>query len=803
MNWKKSAICCVSFVVIFFGEVAVNLACGPEQDPFDYYISYFHNNTQGKDYVPFSFNRMVYLYDREEVESEAEVNSAEWAVYLQIKKQDVLQVMYKADSVTEQRSSQSPFLNALRKNQQAKDYFLFAKECEPFAKSYYDSWDPVARDSSIVARKATDALRLAKTEKDSFLKLRYAYQAARLYFYAGNFVDCKTVYEKMIAPVNASTAVKGWSLSLYAGAVRFTGNPARSAYLFSKVFASNPERRVQAYRNFFYTNVSADSVFTFAENNEEKANILAISSFNNPEPDLKTLQQVYHYAPKSRLNGALLVRAVNKLELNLIQSKGISEAYYAGYFERAARFQSKRADTLKAVHLTRLSAIRNFALRLATDKQYPEPTLGMLTAAYLSWMEHRDELALSYLAKLKVNQLPALLRDQYRIIELLVKGNRIKRGSAFDENELLPALKWLDEKRFAENKLPPDDQDYYDVNWGNGNARFTLTTRNFYREVLAPAYLKMGDTAKAALALLKGDAKYKSSKIGRFEKHMSDQTLFFWQNNLGSKSMNRLVTLKAPANDKGLEGWLSKGLAQLDKDDFNELFGTVYLRRHQYAKALNCFNSLSAKVGHSSIADIGSDADGRYYANPFIARTRDYPKAYGTQAPGIDKKSFAREMLRLQKLLKTDPKHAARYYYRMANAIYQTGYYGNSWFLISYDWNSMKLYNPIKFIHDGDYKVAKTAKSWYLKARSLSKDPDFRAKCTFMLAKCQQKVMINEHYGKIEWYDGDYQNRLNSFLTLNRQNPYFKELKTAYARTPFYQTAVSDCSYLADFLKMN
>ena len=100
MNWKKSLIFCASFLTVFFGEIVVNIACGGEIDPYDYYISYFHNDVQGKEYNQFSFSEWEYLYHDQESVDEYDLNSAEWANYLKVKKEEVHQIMYESDSAT-------------------------------------------------------------------------------------------------------------------------------------------------------------------------------------------------------------------------------------------------------------------------------------------------------------------------------------------------------------------------------------------------------------------------------------------------------------------------------------------------------------------------------------------------------------------------------------------------------------------------------------------------------------------------------------------------------------------------------
>ncbi|WP_316801982.1 hypothetical protein [Pedobacter nototheniae] len=811
-TFKKLSLIFSVFLLTFFGEIAVNLACGGEIDPYDYYISYFHNNVNGDEYVPFAYNQMVYLNSEEDVESEPEINSREWAKYLNVKQNDVFKVMYNTDSATSVKLAKysgtvselpdslqnNTFIQALGKNTAALKYYLFAKSCEPLANTAFSLWDPQPRDTIAMKEKGVEALKLTGAEKDDFLKLRYAYQTARMFHYSGSYDACKSTYEKLIKTDKSNSAVKGWGLALYAGAVRKTGNPEEAAFLFSKVFASNPERRVQAYKNYFYTSSPANGVLKYAKTNNEKANVWAISSFGNSDQGQISLEKVYQYEPKSLLNGALLVREVNKLEQRLIADNDIAKISYSYYFYDEGR-GTKYKDSIKNENLKDLNQIRNFAIKLAAEKKYPQPELGTLTAAYLSWMENKDFLAANYLAILNPDKLPERLQNQYRIIDLLIKSKNIKKGNPFNENDLLATLKWLDEKRFEENKQQSKNQQYYE--WDNENKRFTLTARNFYQQILAPAYMSMGDTAKAALAMVKGDLKYKTLTQNSLFKNMSYQSTSFWQRYLSPGSMQGIAAYKTKSKGNDLTGLLARALNQLKDDDFYELYGTTYLRSHQYDKALNMFNKVSAGYKYFNPENWYADeADSKLFANPFIETVNDYPKQYVALNASVTKKGFAKEMLRLQKLTVTDKANAAQYYYKMANAVYQTGYYGNSWFLISYDWSSYDNYNKPKYGYDVDYKKAQTAKAWYLKARALSTNANFKAKCTFMLAKCAQKqIIMNSSPMSFAYYNTN-DVKYKDFIRANYNNPYFKELKLKYAKTPFYERAVGECSYLGDFI---
>ncbi len=793
-------------IVAFFTELASNIACGWEPDPYDYYISYFHNNIVGEEYKPFMFTEYSYMYSEEETVSEAQINSNEWAGYLgNVNGNDVRKIMYQTDSATDELINlfllnkntsladslqQNTYLEALKKNKKARAYFLFAKTIEPLALIQYDPWDPGPLDTVAMLDKAEEALALSRESgKDSFLKLRYAYQAARMFHYATDYEKCIEVYESEIAPISIKSSAKGWATSLYAGALRRVGQNAEAAFLFSMVFESNPERRIQAYKNFHYIDVPIEEVLVLANNKTEKANIVGIQGFGHPDVDFGSLKTVYTLKPESKLMAPLLIREVNKLEEKLLEIDRTipPDPYSTPFRQEYQREAVNEADVL-----------RDFALEMSKDAIPLHKELGILTAAYLSWMVNEGDNARMYLATLDSKTLTGPLLNQYRITQLLIDLNAFKDHRDVDKEALLSALTWLDEKRYAENGVIPARNQYgYYYDYDSAYKPFTFSARNIYQNILAPSYLKSGDTAMAALAMMKGDMKYKQSHSEWSLDDMSYRTRQAWQELLQPGAMQTLEKIQAGTVNDQMGGLFSEPLKRLSADDFYELFGTTYLRTHQYAKAADCFNKISADYQFAVPQDFYED-NRKAFSNPFNSTIHDYPKAYHQSKGGTDKKQFAQKMLQLQKETQGEDEKAADAYYLMANAVYQTGTFGNAWSMISYSWTSNDNYfaDSLRY-YDGDFKFAHTAEQWYLKARNLSKNPDFRAKCTFMLAKCAQKQFTFSE----ELNPWDFQKEGSPFVMKSiHENPYLQEISHSYGQTTFYRTAVGECSYLRDFI---
>lgn len=812
-NFKRLCVVFSAFVAAYLGEIAINIACGPEPDPYDYYVSYFHNNVPGDDYVPFSFTNMSFLYQESEPESESLINSREWADYLgrRVREHDVERMMYHTDSATDSVMLHylagnevalpdsliaNTYLKELVRDNPARDYFLFAKELEPYAAvTYQHYWDPEPRDTmdrDWMRQLADKALQKAdEFPRNGFLRLRYAYQAARMYHYSGTYERCVKTFDEYIAPLREHSPVSGWALALKAGAIRRLGEPAEAAYLFSRVFTVSPERRVQAYKNFHYIDVPFEEILAYTQSDEERAAVWAIRGFNNADFDQETLASVYDLAPKSMLVGVLLTREINKLETQLTEASNYYGGRWTNYY---------RLDSIEAKAHDHAVWIAGFSRRLAAEKRYIEPELGVVGEAYVQWLLGEATKAEALLASVKVGRLSERLADQYRVVELLIKVHQLTGANAADEAAMLPALQWLDQKRKTETDFLQErygSEHYY---WkAASDLRFNRTATNLYQSVLAPHYMRQKDTAMAALLMWKGESSREVEQQGGLYSRLGWPTQTFWQEQLQPATLEQLSTWGREGVDRPWAPLFEDRLRTFESDEFWDLLGTAYLRMHDYPAASKAFARLSPDFALPTAVNWYSAGEDTLWPDPFVATLRDYPKRFGNEA--LSKKEFADVMAELQRKIKGDPQHAAEYYFQMANGVYQTGAFGNSWQLISYSWTSADNYLKGAYYYSGDFHEARQAAKWYQQARELSDDREFRAKCTFMLAKCEQKSYLFDSIG--DYYDAAYpaqRDQPDPFWLFSQQNMYFKELRDEYLDTDFITTATAECTFLADFI---
>jgi hypothetical protein len=781
-NWKTSVIYCVSLICFFFVCIAIDLACGPEADPYDYYTSFFHNNIQSdKDYNSFRFTNQLFLYSDDEPASEADINAAEWAAYLgkNVTATDVAKAMYHLNHQTDSvlyngylnekgnlpdTLAGNTFLKALPNYKSALKYYRFAKEVEKIANIISDDrWDPRPLDTVALRDQGIVAFNEARLEKDKFLQLRYYYQAQRLLHYGRSFAQARSVYDKYVAQIPSFSHVKGWALALKAGEERMLKDTIQAAYLFSKVFAQYPERRVQAYRNYMYMDVKTDQVLVLAANDNEKAAIYAITGFGSPQLNIGPLKQVYKISPASQVVGTLLIREINKLEEYYLTGK-LRAGPQMPVYSFDATMRGKRSSQDTALYMQEL---KDFSRQLAADKKYPEPELGTLSAAYIAWIEGNTDEGSTLLKSLYDVKLNPKLNDQKQIIQLLLSAQNIQKFDQVNEAVLLPSLKWLSQKVKEEHKADSAGQwNYY------GAHPFAATERNFYEQILAPSYLRHGDTTMTALALAG-----------------TDEAIGFWQSKLHSDNLRTIIRWKnvPPAN-----AYLNFLISQLSNQPVNlyELLGTTYLREHQYTRAVNAFKR----------APITALRDTSYYtpADPFIELINDYPKIYTyKRTKGYTKLQFAQAMATLQLQIKTDPTNAASYYYKLGTGLYNTSTYGNAWYMISYSWSATDFGRTLYNYYDADYVKTTNAEEYFMLARKYCKTTEFKARCTFMAAKCRQKQFTMPNYTV-----PDFNALQKIYLLQLRGNEYFAELKSTYKRTDFYKKAATECTYLKDFIEV-
>ncbi|UIR55835.1 hypothetical protein LZQ00_16435 [Sphingobacterium sp. SRCM116780] len=798
--YKKLLLLSSATIALYFSEMAINIACGPEIDPYDNQQTYFLPNLEDNSFSAFQFIPYQFLYTEQEPISEAKVNVNDWINHLgaTVKEKDVLAMMYEANQETTLLLHEKTDLKTLpdsvkdnsfvqrlllKENKAELEYFNFTKDQEPITNIAQDPWSPDERNFDEIeafAKKAEG--NIFNFKKNSFLQIRYAYQAARLYLFAKKYEKSIAIYEKHLANAKSKSPVLGWALSNYAGSIRKNGDPAKAAFLFSKVFTKSPERRILAYDNFHYITVADAEIFAFAKSKADQFNINAMIGFNDPNSNDEYLQNCYRLDPANTINVVLLTREVNKIENYFIKPHLLGYGYSSWY-----------EDENKANIQKHLQDIRALSLKIYEDKKYVQPQLGLITASYLSWLNGENDLAKQYLKMVKTKSLNENLKDQFRITGMLTQLTDWEKDKSLDEDQLIATLRWLQEKSQKEQVKGSDDR-YYSA-FANGS--YSLISRNILQNIVVNQYLIKKDTALASLAAVKADIFYNYGFVkDTLEDNLQYGTVEFWQNSLTPKTLIQVQEyIEKPERHSKMVQFLLEDIKKVNKTYLTELLGTAYLRELDFTNAVKTFKKLPVTYKSKEYSNWYSEEV--IAPNPFIVTINDYPKRYDLTA--MTKLEYAARMLKFQNLIKSETRNGkkADYYFQMANALYQTSTYGNAWSLVSYDWSSYDNNTKPENYWKRNYTQTKTAKEWYAKARELGSDPNFKAKCTFMLAKCEQKDYELNDESRWKYYASSAE---NPFYQFSIHNKYFHQLKDQYSTTAFYQVAARECTYLQDFI---
>jgi len=173
--------------MLYFSEIAINIACGPEIDPYDNQQTYFLPNLEENSYSAFQFIPYQFLYTEQEPVLEASVNVTDWVNHLgkNVKPNDLYAVMYQSNPETIQVLKNTATLDNLPdslrnntfiqslflpKNKKELAYFYFTKEQEPVTNIAQDPWSPDERNFDEIKQFAIEAeSKISAHKNNSFL----------------------------------------------------------------------------------------------------------------------------------------------------------------------------------------------------------------------------------------------------------------------------------------------------------------------------------------------------------------------------------------------------------------------------------------------------------------------------------------------------------------------------------------------------------------------------------------------------------------------------------------------------------
>ena len=780
MKWKI-------FITAFVSMLLVNLpanifgCAGGDENPYDYYISFFHQELPDtKGYHSFYYTSYSFLYDREENLTPSDVLSQEWADYcgspvtagdakdfvfeFSSEYIDSLYTVtknkkrFKKNAPLEANSMSNYFLQY--KDPEALQYISYAKKVQPYVIGDPAEWESISRDSLAMDSLIKNGQQLFARSKKDFIKLKYGYQLVRLAHYSKRYDDAIKWYDDYVATNKTQSILQQMSMALKAGALHRLARQKEAALFFSKAFTSSQVKRISNYMSFTWcTNIGIerDEYLSLCKTDEERASMLILFALTGGSSNqLPALKEIYKLDPGNPVLEVLVVREIEKLEETYLtpmlnSKKGGAQSFLYSYVETDTS-ENKKSDLID---------LADFLHTAAQKGNVSNPGLFEISAAYASLIKEDYIQAKTYLGAAAIMKLNGKLKDQLELTKILLAINSKDKIDAAFEQQILPSIKWLEQKAKTDSSIKLGD-DWEVSSW-------KVFCRSLLGEVIAKKYDAQGDYYKEVLAI------GASEMIPDNHSDYPGSTAFLHKN-LESKDVKKLYDLFNNNNRTAYENYLIN-FNTVTKKDVSDFIGTVYLREFNYPAAIEWFKKL----------DSASD---QINTNPFIDLLYDQVSPVDGETFTTSKLSFATEMQRLDKLSVKDKKNASKYFYKMALGIYNMSYYGGSYALVEYDRDSNDGY-MLRFDNDKlrnrtaftkEYYSCYKAHDYFKKAMDGSVDKNFKARCLFMMAKCFQKTGQGDE---------------NAFT----ESKYFPQLIKEYGNTKFYKEAFTSCSYLRDFVK--
>jgi hypothetical protein len=730
--------------------MGVLLACGWVDDD-DLLYSFFAPETNPSDeYRPFSrsFHALYTEYLKEDNVADFDsINVEEWRTFLpaEADRGDVRDMLYRTGERDFARFlaggsdsagvlSWERVLRAIpdgNLRRETAEYLAFAKRCEPFV-TWAPEWTWSDNAKQLDPRNDTARLNALLRDADArvarvgapFLRERSLFQHIRLLFHARRFEDCARAYAEHAASFPGAGAIAYRAMGYAAGALVRLKRFAEANRYYARIYDHCPPMKTTAYLSFHpQEEEDWNAALALARGPREECVLWHLLGIY-ADP-LRAMREIARRDRGSDLLDLLLVRAVNIEEELFLPERWPAE----GSADRSQAFRSDKVD--RAL----LAFIDEQAARGGTHA----PQLWNLAAAYLRVALGEGNAALPYLAAVhRIAPHDTLVQEQARVIDIVRIVDRPGALTMEREEELRRNLVWLrEESRHRALRRAP---------------AFTWACRR-----LSAIYAAQGDAAKAVCLWTEAVPGLRRD----------------------SAQLARLFDYLTKADPSSFDEFLAS-LCPYKRADVVEQQAVLLLQQGRWSAALERFEAEPGAGGALLPGD------------PFLVHINDCHDCdhAAPKAVPYSKRDFARRMAGLERLATTDRRNAAKHFFALANGCYNMTYFGNArrvYETAITPGGFADFYGPHPERAGDPLFDCTRAERYYRKAMEVSRDAEFRARCAFMAAKCEQNMFF---LVKPESYNGDF-----------RSGTYFRLLRASYSSTRYYREIIRECGYFATFVR--
>lgn len=742
-------------------------------------------------------------------------NAAEWIAYLAepMAVSEVLAVLYYSpkDSLLRWQEENAllwrfpgnRFLAALNQPRHAAAAQYFFLACRAEAAHFAAGQDPwtwpetTDQRNVMLAEVVVSAAQGLEQAPDAFLRQRYAYQLVVQLGYLERWEECQSIYRQYFS-AHGNSILFPWAALHYAQALLATGDTITANCYFSRAFDGSASKKKRCLELFTPEELAASLVLV--QSAHEKAVMLAMNTIQYPGRSLPILDSIVALAPDYPLLPLLWGREINKLEDWLLTPQ-------VTFFGRNGNDASGQLNEERNLLLEpTVAALPQWsrdwhylrAFRDHLERQFRQGRHAdflALAIAHLYSMDRQPAWARIFLKEVSTQAAPAI-RLQVAVEQLLNLPQEKDLGTPLAQQEMVNGFAELatwSAAMPAKSRLYPKLLLYYSRLFQyRGDAVVAGLLYNRSRSIPTNAY--------------SGTPYYQP--MAYFEKYASAADLERLYNflrlppptPLGQMLTQSLQPLEMAQLDDDAET-----VANPWRDDYRinqratlplptpeqilELMGTLAFRNGDLASAANFFRQLPPDYWATTYV----------FSDYLILDPIPAPAAMPWRAEplaAISKLGVVERMMQLEQRSRSVGPDQASAAFQLANAYFNTSYWGNCWMMFSYGKSVLEPFLtgagygepyalPQRADHYAVYYGLSRAQAAYQRVLECDPAPDLEAKATLLLAYCEQ-------------FQQRWQRYQQQVPSPNLGKAELRSWYERYHQQPIYHELLAECPLLED-----
>lgn len=563
------------------------------------------------------------------------------------------------------------------------EYLLIAKEIEELREYLNDPWY-YAYDGDEEHKQLEELIAKCQAYAGSRLTSRYALQLVRLYFASMDYAKCIKLWEDTVSQL-PQDIVTDMIASYAGGAYVHTGNRDKAIELYTKSQDIGSLITLKVWD-------SSEKESDFTDNR------------------VKELEYIFNRFPNSPLLAIRLQEYIRKKESYAYNYKDVNsyEIWQSRRFHYPAYVKTNwDVDSLVANYeYVFYNELLKFAQQAIRSNQCHQKGMWQYAVGYLNYLDGNLVKANSYLSKAECSDATPLLKESIRAFRFLMDAHAANNSDQY-KNKLLKDLSWIDQQVANNINLDATDDWQYRNKMNYHFYYWQDVVRKVILGVICPRMEKTGNRILSLQLANYGSNRiyqlsplYKTYHYGdndsidkenysiiipidedRMSPHTGfnciDYSNYFFEkiNSVEADQAARYAD-RIDKSQTTLDNFLNER-SYTDRDYIYDIVGTLYMREMNYDKAAYWLSKVStdyqartniAKEGYFKLNPFKYQVDKKHY----LSDTQDY------------KLRFAQEMMRLEKMMKSDAEPNRKADCKIRYAIGLRNSFGRCWYLTEY-----------------------------------------------------------------------------------------------------------------------